>query len=343
MSHVDAQPGDGRSPAVTLAELRLPDEVRDRLGEQLASTRDPFGDIDRASARCHQAFGQLPLGLLQLLLDFGRHSDAPGVVYLRNLPVDPLLPPTPRDDGPSLGKRTFTAEGVLLGLSGLLGEPVGYLSEREGRLVHDLVPVARGDGTRTSQGSTVFLTFYNDLVHDCTGCYSRSSPDFVVLNCLRADRESEACTYYADARDILGVLDEATIDVLRSPVFRMSAPGGSVSALGEGHEVYSEPVPVLRGPGEFPEVVSAANGVRPLSLAGEAAFELFQTACRAVAHEVRLAPGQALLLHNHKGVHARSRYTAHYDGRDRWLQRTYVRRSLWDIRHRSVPGLRRIH
>ncbi|MEB8340241.1 TauD/TfdA family dioxygenase [Streptomyces endophyticus] len=345
MARVDVpgSPGGGGFSTATFAEVRLPDEVRDLLGDRLARDRDPFEDIDEASAHCHQAFAQLPLDALRSLLDFGRHPDAPGVTFVRNLPVDRLLPPTPRDGGPSLGKRTFVAEGVLLGLSGLLGEPVGFLSEREGRLVHDVVPVARGAATQTSQGSTVFLTFHNDLVHDRQECYSRPGPDFVVLNCLRADREGAAATYYADARDVVGLLDGATLDVLRSPVFRMNAPGGFVSALVEGHEAYSDPVPVLRGPGEFPEVVSAANGVRPLTTAGRAALETFQTACRAVAHEVRLAPGQALLLHNRKGVHARSRYTARYDGRDRWLQRTYVRRNLWDIRHRSLPGVRRIH
>ncbi|MFJ6016536.1 TauD/TfdA family dioxygenase [Streptomyces sp. NPDC092952] len=343
MPSLDVPPGGGGFSTVTFAELRLPDDVRDLLGERLASAHDPFGDIDRASARCHQAFAQLPVEVLQSLLDFGRHPDAPGVALVRNLPVDPLLPPTPRDGGPSLGKRTFVAEGVLLGLSGLLGEPVGFLSEREGRLVHDVVPVAYGAATQTSQGTKVFLSFHNDLVHDCQDCYSRHGPDFVVLNCLRADRESEACTYYADARDIVGLLDTATLDVLRSPAFRMNAPGGFVSSLVDRDEAYSDPVPVLRGPGEFPEVVTAANGVRPLTVAARAAFDTFQSACLVVAHEVRLAPGQALLINNRKGVHARSRYTAHYDGRDRWLQRTYVRRNLWDIRHRSVPGVRRIH
>ncbi|MFE1953498.1 MULTISPECIES: Fe(II)-2OG oxygenase family protein [Streptomyces] len=343
MRSAGGPPGSGRRPAGTYAEVRLPDGARDLLAQRLASDNDPFGDIDRASARCHQAFAQLPLDVLQTLLDFGRHPDAPGVAFLRNLPVDALLPPTPRDGGPSLGKRTFVAEGVLLGLSGLLGEPVGFLSEREGRLVHDVVPVALGATTQTSQGSRVFLTFHNDLVHDRRDCYSLPSPDFVVLNCLRADRENAACSYYADARDITGLLDEETLAVLRSPVFRMNAPGGFVSTLADHDEAYSAPVPILRGPGEFPEVVSAANGVRPLTVAGQAAFDSFQSACRAAAHEVRLAPGQALLINNRKGVHARSCYTARYDGRDRWLQRTYVRRNLWDIRHRSVPGIRRIH
>ena len=51
----------------------------------------------------------------------------------------------------------------------------------------------------------------------------------------------------------------------------------------------------------------------------------------------------ALLINNRKGVHARSSFTARYDGEDRWLQRTYVRRSLWSIRYRVTPENRRVH
>ncbi|MCZ9346969.1 hypothetical protein NGM37_55640 [Streptomyces sp. TRM76130] len=39
----------------------------------------------------------------------------------------------------------------------------------------------------------------------------------------------------------------------------------------------------------------------------------------------------------------RTPFTARYDGADRWLQRTYVRRSQWLIRYRQTDGDRRVH
>ncbi|MFJ6786907.1 TauD/TfdA family dioxygenase [Streptomyces angustmyceticus] len=327
----------------TLLEIDLPDGIRDRLGAELAALPDPARNIDWSMARYHQIFAQLPTEALQQILDFGRHPDTPGVGYVRNAPVDARLPDTPRDGNPSPDKATFVAEGVLLGLTGLLGEPVGFLTEKNGQLVHDVIPVEGGAMTQTNRGSAVFLNFHNDIVHDATGRYDVASPDFLVLSCVRADHEGVAGTYYADARDIVRAVDAQTLRTLRSPLFRMNAPGSYIRDIAGGAEVLSDPVPMISGPEAFPEVSAAANGVRAMNEAARAALDRLQAACREVAHEVYLRPGQALLINNRKGLHARSRFTARYDGQDRWLQRTYVRRSQWDIRYRAAAGSRRLY
>jgi L-asparagine oxygenase len=328
-----------------IAKLSLPDDARDAIAAALSSLPNPEGDVDRAMTIAHKAFALLPHDLLQAVLDFGRHVHTPGVALLENLPLDVELPPTPSNGGPCVDKPTFVAEGVLLGLSGLLGEPVSFLTEKDGRVVHDIIPTESGATTQTSQGSEVFLNFHNDIVHDAVGRYDVSNPDFLVLNCLRADAAGEALTCYADARDIVSVLDAETVAVLRSPRFQLNAPGGYTRMYAGGQEVLSEPVPLITGPDDAPEVAAAANGVKRLDDAADKAFAALQDACRApeVAQIVQLLPGQALLINNRKGVHARSKFTARYDGADRWLQRTYVRRSLWNIRDRAVAGTRRTH
>jgi L-asparagine oxygenase len=327
----------------TLGEIVLADEVRDALGSSLLSLPDPTGDIDRSLAELHAIFARLPCWQLQQLLDFGRHFDTPGVMLVRNLPTDPELPPTPVDGGPSLEKKTFVAEGVLLGLSQLLGEPVGFTTEKAGRLIHDVVPVFTGATTQTNQSSGVFLNFHNDIVHDETGRYDVSNPDFLVLNCLRQDIAGEAVTYYADARDIVRALTPQTARTLSAPLFRLNAPGSYVRDVAGGADVLSAPAQIISGPPDSPEVAISANGVRGLTLEAEQALHDLQLACQEVAHQARLAPGSALLINNRKGLHARSQFSAGHDGRDRWLQRTYLRRSLWSIRYRHLPGQRRVH
>ncbi|MFE7116947.1 TauD/TfdA family dioxygenase [Streptomyces sp. NPDC057654] len=330
-------------PVQTLGRMVLPDAVRDAIGRQLAAEPDPNDRIDHAMARYHQIFATLPVDLLQQILDFGRHTDTPGVGYIRNLPVDERLPKTPNDGGPARDKPTFVAEGVLLALSGLLGEPVGFLTEKNGQLVHDVIPVPGGAMTQTNQGSTVFLNFHNDIVHDLIGRYDVSNPDFLVLSCLRADHEGIAATHYADARDIVRVLDDRTLELLRSPLFRLNAPGSYVRDVAGDAEVLSDPVAIISGPEGTPEISSSANGVRAMTSAAQAALDRVQSACREVAHEVFLRPGEALLINNRKGLHARTQFTARYDGADRWLQRTYVRRNQWSIRYRQTPENRRVH
>jgi L-asparagine oxygenase len=327
----------------TLGEIILADEVRDAIGNSLRSFQNPADDIDRSLACLHVIFSRLPIVLLQEILDFGRHADTPGVMLVRNLPTDPELPETPVDGGPSHQKKTFVAEAVLLGLSQLLGEPVGFITEKSGRLIHDVVPVPAGAASQTNQSSQVFLNFHNDIVYDEIGRYDFSNPDFLVLNCLRRDADAKAVTYYADARDIARVLETSALQVLRAPMFRLNAPGSYVRDVANGTDVLSNPAPVISGPPEFPEIAISANGVRGLTWAAQQALQDLQQACREVAHEVKLEPGVALLINNRKGLHARSQFAARHDGCDRWLQRTYLRRSLWSIRYRQVPGDRRVH
>jgi L-asparagine oxygenase len=331
------------APAVTLGTIALTDDVRDAIGAGLAALPDPNTDIDLAMARFHQVFAGLPTGQLQQILDFGRHIDTPGVTLISNLPVDAALPATPSDGGPSRDKTSFVAEGVLLGLSGLLGEPLGVLTEKAGQLVHDVIPVAGGSKTQTNQGSEVFLNFHSDIMHDVIGRYDVANPDFLVLSCLRADHEGVAATHYADARDISAALDPQVLETLRSPLFRLNAPGSYTRNIAGDAEVLSDPVPLISGNAECPEIAISANGVRALTGGAQAALDQLQDVCRSVAHKVLLRPGQALLINNRKGVHARSSFTARYDGEDRWLQRTYVRRSLWSIRYRVTPENRRVH
>jgi L-asparagine oxygenase len=331
------------SPVKTFDEIVLADGVRDTLAAALRPLPNPVADIDRSLAVLHAVFARLPVGQLQQILDFGRHVDTPGVTLVRNLPADPDLPPTPVDGLPSRQKRTFVAESVLLGLSQLLAEPVGFTTEKDGRLVHDVVPVLAGAATQTNQSSHVFLSFHNDTVHDQAGRYDVSNPDFLVLNCLRQDVAGEAVTYYADARDISRILPPDVTAILREPLFRLNAPGSYVRDVADGAQVLSDPVPVLSGPARAPEVAVSANGVFGLTPGASQALAELQRACREVAHRVLLTPGTALLINNRKGLHARSEFFARHDGHDRWLQRTYLRRNLWTIRHRGTPGDRRVH
>src|SRR5215469_11522301 len=257
------------NPVQTFTETALPDDVRDRIGAALRPLPDPSLDVDRALARLHVAFAGLPIEQLQQILDFGRHVETPGVAHVRNLPVDDELPPTPTDGGPNRDKKTFVAEGALLGLSQLLGEPVGFTTEKAGRLVHDVVPVSAGAATQTNQSSQVFLNFHNDIVHDDGGRYDVSNPDFLVLLCLRQDQARQAVTYYADARDVSRALHPQALATLRAPLFRLNAPGSYTRDVAGGAEVLSAPVPIISGPEHCPAIVVSAHGVSGLTPAAE--------------------------------------------------------------------------
>jgi L-asparagine oxygenase len=319
----------------TIGHIDLPATATDRLRQDLLALPDPTADPCRATTRLLQVFAAaLDTKQLQQILDAGRHPDTPGVTLVTGLPTDPVLPATPIDGGPASDKDSFVSEGVVLGLSTLIGEPYGVHSEKCGQLVHDVIPVENGARTQTNMGSTVFLNFHNDIIHDAAGHYTLANPDFLVLLCVRPDPEGKALTYYADARDILAALPAQHADQLRQAQFQLNAPGNYCRTVGQD-QVLSNVTAIITGPHDYPEVGTSANGVIALTRAGELAFAAFQVACREVAHEVALRPGQALIINNRKGLHARSSFAARHDGTDRWLQRSYVRRCFWTSRYRA--------
>jgi L-asparagine oxygenase len=324
-------------------EALLSDDIRDTLNDVLITLPAPLESVDLTLARVRQAFSVLPAELLSRIASFGRHVSSPGALCLRNLPIDPRLPPTPVDGERSPLKETFISESVLLGLTEIIGTPVAFRTEKGGRLIHDVVPVPSGATTQTNQSSTVFLTFHNDLVFDESSRYDWANPDFVILVCVRQDPGRIARTYYADARHLLGELPPSIVATLREPLFRLNAPGGYVRNFADDAEVLSEPLAVVTGPSQSPEIRLAANGVRGITPEADRALIDLAEACRSVSHEFQLAPGDALLINNRKGVHARSPFPARHDGTDRWLQRTYVRREMWTIRRRASAGSPWVH
>ena len=328
----------------TFAHVALADEDRDALLGGLLQMPNPHQDVDAALLHLLRQYARCSASVLSTARDFGRYADSPGLVHVTNLPVDPTLPSTPTDGQPSRDKKTFVSEGVLLALTQLVGEPVGYTTEKSGNLLHDIVPVASGHNTQSNQGSSVFLNFHNDTVYDPSGRYNVSNPDFLVLMCVRTDPTGNAYTHFADARDVCAALSNKDLEILRSPSFRMNAPSTYVRERAGGQQVLSEPVPIISGPEREPEISAGANGV--VALNGEAADALarMQEICQSedVSVKVLLQPGQALLVNNRKGLHARSPFPARHDGTDRWLQRTYVRRDLWSIRSMST-GTHRVY
>ncbi|MBX7147055.1 MAG: TauD/TfdA family dioxygenase [Alphaproteobacteria bacterium] len=324
--------------------ITLPDDTKKLLLSTLMKLPSPYKDLENFLLDIYPIFANLPKGILKEIFHFARFPDSDGVILLKNFPVDSTLPPTPMDGYPSMMKQTFVTEACLLGLSQIVGEPLGYKSEKSGQVIHDVVPVEQGGYTQSNQGYKVFLNFHNDAVYDDSGFYHVSNPDFLILFCVKSDPKGEAYTYYADARDICNKLTEHDKIILRSPLFKMNAPSTYSREQVSGQVVYSKDLPIISGSEQYPEISIAANGVKPLTNEAEKAFEHLKEICGRsdVSRKVHLQPGEVLLLNNRKGVHARTEYTATFDGHDRWLQRTYIRHSIWDIRYRWT-GQNRVH
>jgi L-asparagine oxygenase len=319
--------------------VTLPDAQSRSLASSYALIVSPYQDYAKSLRQLYRLFSTIPDDIQTGIFAFTNDPASSGALLVDNLPIDLDLPPTPLDGRTPQAKGTFYSECSLLGLAQSIGLPVGYKSEKDGNPIHHVVPVPGGEDTQSNEGSRVFLAFHNDSMFDDSMIFNSHNPDFLLLLCVRADPDGEAKTYYADARRLWAELDQETRQVLRDTRFRMAAPSNYtrfLSGKASGKKVWSPPVPIFSGPVQYPEICLAANGVMAIDPGAVQALGRLLAACQVVGEDnsIALRPGQALIVNNRKGVHARSHFRASYDGHDRWLMRANIRTNLWSIRDR---------
>jgi L-asparagine oxygenase len=327
--------------------LMLSDTTKAALRDSLVELNltSPYNDIETFLVTIYPIFAQLPPDVLLKLSAYRNNPRAYGALLIQNFPQDDNLPPTPTDGGLSRNKNSFISEACVLGVSQLLGQPMGYHDEREGQIIQALCPVKHQAHAPSSESSERDLGFHTDFSFDKDNPdqpFNILNTDYIVLFCLRADRKHEAYTLYADARDICRKLTSTQLEIMRKPLFQFAASYSFTGKCGS-NRIWSAPCPLLKGPDEFPEIsVDLLCGVRGLTDEALGSLELLKEICghSDVSTGACLKPGELLLIDNRKGVHARTAFAAHFDGRDRWLHRVYVRRSLWEVRKSSNESLR---
>lgn len=247
---------------------------------------------------------------------FRADSGRSETLLLHGCPIGtaPTTPARPTD-GPASGP----AEEFLLNVASMLGEPVGYEPELGGAIVQNIVPVAGSERQQVSTSSSVTLAWHTETA------FHPGAPHYLVLLCRRGD--PSAATRLSSIHDILPLLDEATLEVLRSPRFR-TRPDASflqeaVASAGREGE-FGPPVAVLSGDGAAIRFVfdeELMMGTDPE--ASEALIEL-AAAVQHAAVSIVLDDGDLIVIDNHVTVHGRTPFPARYDGADRWLQRSFV-------------------
>ena len=195
-----------------------------------------------------------------------------------------------------------------------LGEPVGYVQEHGGGLVQDIVPDRAHEGRQLSTSSSVALEWHTETA------FHPHKPRYLLLLCLRGD--PAARTMLCSIAHVLPHLDAATIAILREPRFR-TRPDASFLEEGTVGEL-GPPMAVVTGNGAELTFTYDEDLMVGTDAAAQAALDRLGRAVRAHATAVVLEAGDLLVIDNHRVVHGRSPFHARFDGRDRWLQRTFV-------------------
>jgi L-asparagine oxygenase len=317
------------APATADGTVRYHTRTLAALGQATTWLLDQAGDrVDDPDwvARARHAWEDAPAEVRRTVREFRRHSGPDGALVLRRLPIGAgHLPPTPMVKGSVQHTPSLAAATLLLFAAGL-GDPAAFAAEKSGALVQDVVPVPGQEKVQGNVGS-VELTFHTE------NAFHPHRPDYVMLLCLRPDHEGTAELRTSCARRVLPLLTPGTRATLGRPEFVTEAPP-SFGLAGEGTAH-----PVLTGDPEDPDWCfdeAATRGMTPEARAALA--ELGEVAHRTYTG-VLLRPGDLAVVDNRVTLHGRSAFAPRYDGRDRWLQRTFAFSDLRRSRdHRPGDG-----
>ncbi|WP_217476042.1 TauD/TfdA family dioxygenase [Stutzerimonas stutzeri] len=268
------------------------------------------------SASIHH--GGLSSAQIAQILEFKLFGNAKGFLLLEDTDIGDI-PPTPASRT-EIHKPDECSERLLLQATALLGEPIGYVQESAGCIVNNFFPQQTQSRAATSDSFDTELDLHTE------NAFHAIQPDYLLLLCLRQDPAAEAITYIASIERILERLSyEQQAFLLNEPYNFLSDYGPTeknqrIDINKHQTVLYGDPdAPFFRFDPQF-MVAYSDRAQQTLDTLRNIAWE--------VVEPVRLGPGDLLIIDNRRTAHARSPFTARFDGSDRWMQRTFASCSL---------------
>lgn len=315
-------------------ELELDATERQALMQLLDDIEDTLGDLesDEALYRSTVFAHELPTRI-RLAMNAFRLEQMSGVLRISGYVVDQVrLGPTPghwRDrPKPSSAHRE---ELLLVLLSSLLGDPFGWATQQNGRLIHDVLPIRGHEHEQLGSSSEAPLTWHTeDAFHPLRG-------DFISFACLRNPYAAATTIGYVDALE----LPENIKSILFQERFAISPDESHLAknnskpdaAMFSGIEaMQSNPdlVAVLFGDPDRP-YIRADPYFMSVGRGDEQAREALDLLVREMNRKIfdlRMESGDFCFIDNFRVVHGRKPFKARHDGTDRWLKRVNVVRDL---------------
>jgi Fe(II)/alpha-ketoglutarate-dependent arginine beta-hydroxylase len=316
-----------------LALMQLLDEIEDEF-ENLESDEA----LDRATVFAHE----LPKRIRCNLNAFRRERMS-GVMCISGYVVDQdRVGPTPghwRDRrAPS---PTHREELLLILFSSLLGDPFGWATQQNGRLIHDVLPIKGHEHEQLGSSSESPLTWHTeDAFHPLRG-------DFLSFACLRNPYAAATTIGYVDSLDLPHtakvILFEDRFDIRPDESHlakNNSGPDGATFAGIDEMQSNPQQVAVLFGDSAHPYIRADPYFMSVDSGDHEARHALDQLVKEMdkKMFDLHLESGDFCFLDNFRTVHGRKPFKARHDGTDRWLKRVNVACDLRKSRAAWLPG-----
>ncbi len=329
----------------------IPAEIED-IDRLLAYQAARFGSSESEEFLAEAAViaHELPRRVRKAIYDFKLHEPQTGICIISGFPVDDQA----IGDTPTHWKLrtqptpTIKHDMLLVLLGQLLGEPIGWVTQQDGYIVHDISPIQGNEQEQLGSGSETLLWWHvEDAFHPFRG-------DYLAMLCLR--NHDHVPTTFANLAGVqldpkhwnLLFEDHYTI---RPDESHLAKNKGNTN--GEANDSYqqidqmnTEPVriAVLHGDRHSPYIRCDPYFMDPVKDNPEAqeALDALVEVIDNKIEEVVLKAGDYCLIDNYKAVHGRKPFKARYDGTDRWLKRINVARDLRKSREARAASHSRV-
>ena len=333
--------------------------------EEVADTRALMGELVRCYPSAEsQAFldeanviaHELPRRVRKELRNFRLFEPEAAMLMVSGWNVDEeKIGPTPVHWKEHAPENDTREEDLLLVLfASLLGEPIAWSTQQDGRVVHDLLPIKGHEHEQVGTGSEELITWHvEDAFHPYRG-------DYLGMMCLR--NPDRVPTTFAPISKVKLTPDQ--LEVLFRPHFTIRPDNSHLPKNGGNGSTRSpvetalverayrkieqlvaspERIPVLFGDPSAPYVRMDPYFMdEPEDPVARTTFEALQRLVDDALEDRPLEPGDIVFIDNFQAVHGRKPFKARYDGRDRWLKRINVVRDLRKSRDARVSATSRV-
>jgi L-asparagine oxygenase len=148
--------------------------------------------------------------------------------------------------------------------------------------------------------------------------------DYLALFCLRADHEGIAATTLSSVETVLPLLTSSTVQILSQARFRTKVDRSFLRGIGRDTPIWIGPIRALTLDTGRPRVRADFAETAGTDPAAQLALRELREVAERVGIEVRLRPGDLLVIENNHAFHGRTPFRARWDGLDRWLLRTSI-------------------
>jgi Fe(II)/alpha-ketoglutarate-dependent arginine beta-hydroxylase len=298
--------------------------------------------LDEAALFAHE----MPRGLRAALHEFKLGEPASALLILSGWPVDQeRVGRTPPHWKARTG-RSLEEEVLLVLFGSILGECIGWSTQQDGRIVHDILPIRGNEKEQMGSGSEELLWWHcEDAFHPFRG-------DYLGMLCLR--NPDAVPTTFASVEDLR--LDPEDLELLFEPHYTIRPDESHFkknkglvelndeleSSYGRIERMKSDPgrIAVLFGDPQAPYIRIDPFFMDPVAHHPRAqqALDRLTRILEDRLREIVLEAGDFCFIDNYQAVHGRKPFKARYDGTDRWLKRINIARDLRKSRtSRSGP------